>query len=73
MEMVGFNFIIAHHLGSYLNVFSVPFSILRCFRLLHILTVQTERMIAATKNSTLPTTPAYQIIKFRYTFGNLLI
>ena len=35
-----------------------PFSIFRRFRLLHILTVQTLRIMAATKNRTLPTTPA---------------
>ncbi len=35
-----------------------PFSIFLLFLLLHILTVQTDNIMAATKNSTEPTTPA---------------
>ncbi len=37
---------------------SKPFSIFLLFLLLHILTVQTDNIMAATKNSTEPTTPA---------------
>lgn len=36
----------------------LPFSIFLCLRLLQIFTAHTDNIMAATKNKTLPTTPA---------------